>query len=337
MTPDPSVRVTVPPLTAGTRMRISHRFEDLLPNSTDPAKAQIRRKLVALLNSHGEIIPAAESPLGRLWRLVNSDRSSLDQIEEVVLLDAALTGRIFRVANSAAYAARASNVSDAIRFIGFKRVRELVFNAGIVSEFASMTVPPGWDIFWLRNILVARLSERIAAVFYPTDGLEYLAGLIHDVGWLLLATHFPAEFNAIVDSEKPILEAEKEILPFSHANMAAALAARSALPLRAIDAIAYHHKQMLMNTSTLVAPNQNPLFLGIILSACDKIADACQMDLFARATPTMAETLECPEFAFLTNHGKQIDFEALAVEELVKSQEIHAAFFSDSPDSATPK
>jgi HD-like signal output (HDOD) protein len=323
--------------TAITRMRAAHRFEDLLPNSTDPVKALIKTKLVSLLNSQGEIVPAAASPLGKLWRLVNSDRSSIDECEEVVQLDPALTSRIFRVANSAAYAANATNVSEAIRYIGFKRVRELVFNAGVFSQFSSLKVPPEWDVFWLRNIFIARLSECIASVYFQTDGSEYLAGLIHDVGWLFLLTHFPDEFNRIIGSDKPISEAEKEVLPFSHANMAAALAARSALPLRAVDAIAYHHKQMLMTTSTLVAPNQNPLFLGIILSVCDKIADGCQLDMFGKSTLTMDEVRESPEVVWLNNHGKKIDVEALAVEELVKSQEIYTVFFSDKAEPEAVK
>jgi HD-like signal output (HDOD) protein len=319
------------PITAATKMRIANRFEDLLPNSIDPGKSRLRSKLVNLLNTQSEIIPAAQSPMGRLWKMVNSDRSSLEDCEEIIQLDAALTSRIFRVANSAAYAANATSVSDGIRHIGFKRLRELVFNAGVLAQFSTLTVPPEWDVFWLRNIFIARLSERIASEFFQTDGSEYLAGLIHDVGWLFLATHFPDEFNRIMSSEKPIGEAEKEVLPFSHANIAAAMAARSALPLRCVDAIAYHHKQMLMTTSTIVAPTQNPLFLGIILSVCDRLADGCQLGLFGKAEVSMAEILESPEVVWLNNYQKKLDLENLAVEELVKSQEIFTVFFSDEP------
>jgi HD-like signal output (HDOD) protein len=310
-------------------MRIANRYEDLLPNSTDPEKARIRSKLVSLLNSQGEIVPAAKSPLGKLWGLVNSNDSSLDECEEVIQLDPALTSRIFRVANSAAYAANATNVSDAIRYIGFKRVRELVFNAGVFSQFSSVRVPPEWEVFWLRNIFTARLSEQIAALYFQTDGSEYLAGLIHDIGWLLLVTYFPEEFARIVASEKSISEAEREVLPFSHANIAAAIAARSTLPLRAVDAIAYHHKQLVTTTPTTVAPNQNPLFLAVILSVCDKIADASQLDLFGKSTLTMAEVQTSPEVAWLNQHGKTPDVEAIAAEELVKAQEIYNVFFSE--------
>ncbi|MEI9999901.1 MAG: HDOD domain-containing protein [Verrucomicrobiota bacterium] len=318
-------------ITAGTRMRLAHRFEDLLPNSTDPAKGRLRGKLVNLLNSQGEIIPAAESPLGRLWTLVNSPDSTTDECEEVIRLDAALTSRIFRVANSAAYNARATDISEALRFIGFKCVREMVFNATVLSQFSTLKVPEGWDVFWLRNIFVARLADRIAGTYFRTDGSEYLAGLIHDIGWLFLATHFPDEFGLIVGTEGEIADAEKKVLPFSHANIAAAIAARSALPLKSIDGIAYHHKQMLMTQSTLIAPNQNPLFLGIILSVCDKMADGCQLDLFGREAPTSEHLAEHPEIVWLKNYGRPLDLDSMAAEELVKSEEIYTVFFTEPP------
>jgi HD-like signal output (HDOD) protein len=309
---------------------LAHRFEDLLPNSTDPSKSRLRTKLVNILNSSGEIIPAASTALGKLFGLVNSAYSSLDDCEEVIKLDAALTARIFRVANSAVYNAKATDISEAIRYIGFKPLREMVFNATVQQQFSTLKVPEGWDVFWLRNIFIARLCDRIAGTYFQPDGSEYLAGLIHDIGWLFLATHFPAEFSTIISSEKPIIESEKDILPFSHANIAAAIAARSAMPLKAVDGIAYHHKQMLMTQSTLVAPNQNPLFLGIILAVCDHIADGCQLDLFGRAAPTAEELAESPEIVWLKGYGKKLDLENMAAEELVKSEEIFAAFFSDA-------
>jgi HD-like signal output (HDOD) protein len=316
-------------ITAGTRMRLAHRFEDLLPNSTDSAKSRLRTKLVNLLNSQGEIIPPAATSLGKLWRLVNSANSSIDECEDVIKLDAALTSRIFRVSNSAAYNARATDISEALRFIGFKCVREMVFNATVLSQFSALKVPPGWDVFWLRNIFIARLSDRIAATYFQTDGSEYLAGLIHDIGWLFLAAHFEAEFAQIITSEKSVSDAEKDVLPFGHANIAAAIAARSSMPLKAVDGIAYHHKQMLMTQSTLVAPNQNPLFLGIILGVCDRIADGCQLDLFGKEPPTAEQLAESPEIVWLKNYGKKLDLEEMAAEELVKSEEIFTAFFSE--------
>ena len=96
-----------------------------------------------------------------------------------------------RVANSGAYAAGEDNVTQAIQHLGMKFVREQVFNTGVFKQYSGWELPPEWDQFWLRNIFVANLCEKISSVCGPTNGSEYLAGLLHDVGWLFLATNFP--------------------------------------------------------------------------------------------------------------------------------------------------
>ena len=83
-------------------------FETLLPNTRDPVKTKFRSKLVYVLNSQGEILPPANSLMGKLWRLVNSPDASTQDCQELIELDPTLTARIFRVANSAAYGLKAS-------------------------------------------------------------------------------------------------------------------------------------------------------------------------------------------------------------------------------------
>lgn len=302
-------------------------FEDYLPPSTDPAKQALRIRLVELLNSHNEVVPAAESPLQKLWKLMNSTDTSLADCEDIILLDPALTTRIFRVANSAAYQANASTVSEAIRFVGFKVIRQFVFNAGVFDQFSGLGVPPGWDLFWLRNIFVARMTERIFSIYKPANGTEYLAGLTHDVGWLFLAAYAPEEFATIWDFKGRITDAEFETLPFSHANLGAAIAAKSSFPPRVVDAILYHHRQSVVGASTGV-PAQNPRLLEVVMGVADRIADGSQLDLFARSTTSLDAVLESPEVLWLKTHGK-VDFGKMITEELQKAQDLYSAFFSE--------
>lgn len=310
-------------------MQTLPRFEDLLPTQSDPDKAAIRDKLLHVLNSQGEILPSANSPRGKLWHLVNSPESSLTECAEIIQLDSALASRIFRVANSGAYGVQADNISDAVLHLGLKFVREQVFNAGVFKQFSGWVLPPEWDLFWLRNIFVARLSERIAATYGATNGTEYLAGLIHDMGWLFLATYFPDEFTKIFTCGKPVGEAEKEFLPFGHSEIAAAIAARSLLPQRAVDAILFHHYPMMTHLGTAIDPDKNPYFLGIILSVCDRIADCCHLDMFGQTALTIEEIQESPEVLWLNNFGAALDIRTLAEEELAKSKEIFEVFFSN--------
>jgi HD-like signal output (HDOD) protein len=318
-------------ITATQKQLRLRRFEDLLPASPDPKKDALRESAIAWLNAKGEILPAADSSLGKAWKLVHSDRSSLDDCEEVIRLDPALTARIFHVANSAAYHAQAADISEAVRFIGFKVLREIVLNLSVMAQFSSMRMPAAWNIFWLRNIFVARMTERIASLYIPTTGAEYLAGLTHDIGWLFMASYFPDEFTKIYDSPLPIVKAEMEVMPFSHANLAAAVALRSSLPMASVDAVLHHHKQVLMTQSTAVEPSHNPLFLGVVLGVCDRAADACQLDLFERPCPNIDQVAKSPEVTWLRSYrgGTGLDLIAVAAEELEKANELFNAFFSE--------
>ncbi len=311
-------------------MPLLPRFQDLLPNQTDPHKDAIRTKLIHILNSKGEILPSANSPRGKLWHLVNSPESSLNECAEVIQLDSALAARIFSVANSGAYGMQAENIPEAVLHLGLKFVREQVFTAGVFKQYSSWEVPPEWDLFWLRNIFVARLTERIAAIYGPTNGSEYLSGLIHDMGWLFLATYFPGEFTSIFTSEKPIAEAEKELLPFGHAEISAAIGARSLLPARAVNAILFHHFPMMIEElGKKIEPQNNPYFLGIILHVCDKIADQFQMNMFGQPDSTLEEIQQSPEILWLNQYGEIHHLATLAEEEFGKSREIFEVFFSN--------
>ena len=304
------------------------RFENLLPNPRDAAKAAFRGKLVYVLNSQGEILPSANSPRGKLWNIVNSSDSSIDDCEEIILLDSALTSRIFRVANSAAMGLNVENVSQAILRLGFSQVREQAFNATIFDQYSSWSLPPEWDLFWLRNIFVARCCEKIAAAYSLTDGSEYLTGLIHDMGWLFLATYFPTEFTGLFSCGLPISAAEKQLLPFGHHQIASAIAARSLLPLRAVNAILYHHDPV--KADRLVDPSVSPRFLATVVKICDGLADAYHMDMFGAAEFTVEELQEGPDVRWLNNYGEILDVREIAEEELMKSKDLFEVFFSDS-------
>ncbi len=303
-------------------------FETLLPNTRDPVKAKFRSKLVYVLNSQGEILPPANSLIGKLWRLVNSPDASTQDCQELIELDPTLTARIFRVANSAAYGLKANTISEAIFNLGFKAVREMVFNASVFSQFKNLAIPEGWELFWLRNLFVARLTERIAAVYIPTDGSQYLAGLVHDVGLLFMAVKCPEELAAVINAGKPLVQAEKELLPFGHAEIGAAIAARSLLPLTAINGILYHHRNLPAG-ETLLFTERNPQLLAVILRLADKAADACQLTLFGATVPTLEDLLQSEEIALLNRSGHDLPLEAFIGDELPKAQEIYQAFFEN--------
>ena len=303
-------------------------FEQLMPHCGDPQKEAMRGTLLIILESKGEILPAANSPRGKLWHLVNSPNASAAECAEVILLDSALASRILRVANSGAYGGDSDNITDAVVRLGLKFVREQVFNAGVFKQFSNWELPREWDAFWLRNILVARVTERLCAAYGPTNGTEYLAGLLHDMSWLFLAAYFPHEFMNLFKCGLPVADAEKAYLPYGHAQISAAIAARSLLPERAVNAIVMHHFPVITDVKKVGPPEQNPYFLSIVLQLADSIADACKLDMFGRAGETFDNVRDSAAAQWLNKLRGTPDLMRIADEELMKSKQIFEAFFA---------
>ena len=212
------------------------------------------------------------------------------------------------------------NVSDAVPQLGLKFVREQVFSAGVFKQYSEWVLPTEWDLFWLRNIFVARMCDRICGMHGPTSGSEYLAGLIHDIGWLFLATYFPEQYRQIFASGRIPIEVESEIMPFTHAEISATIAVRSVLPPRAVEAIEMHHHPFDTGEENVVA---------VVLQVCDDMADLCQMNMFGPTSVTLETLDQSPGVQWLEARGKRYDLFELASQELSRSKEIFKAYFSD--------
>ena len=294
-----------------------------------------RERLLKLLQSQHEILPAADSPLGRLWVLVNSEDSSIHECVEVIRLDPALTSRVFRLANSAAYGGTATTVAEAVLHLGFAQVRQVAFTAGIFEQFLRLQLPLGWDHslgwdqFWVRNLFISRLMERIAALYFLPTGSEYLAGLLHDTGWLLIASSFPEELKIILSDSRLPPESERAVLSFSHEEIAAAICARSLFPFRVVNAVIYHHHPRVVKTENL-SLRESAAFLGVLLYICDGLADSCGLRIFNSGEVLTLEALQkTPEAEWLAQLGAPIDFPSLIEEELPKAKEILSIFLTD--------
>ena len=310
-------------------MQTPASFNQLLPQCADPRKEELRTRIVSILESRGEILPAANSPRGKLWRLVNTPGASAAECAEVVQLDSALAMRILAIANSGAYGGQSDNVTDAVVRLGFKFIREQVFTDVVFKQFSHWELPKEWDAFWLRNILVARVCERLATHYGPTNGTEYLSGLLHDMGWLFLATYCPEEFTEVFSCGRPIAEAEGLLFPVGHAQVSAAIAARAMLPDRAITAIAMHHLPIFASSSKIGPPEQSPYFLSVVLHLGDAIADACQMNMFGGTDETLETLGQSPAAQWLNQLRALPDLNHVIDEELTRSRQVFEAFFSN--------
>jgi putative nucleotidyltransferase with HDIG domain len=143
--------------------------------------------------------------------------------------DPALTARLLRLANSAFYGVpgRVGGIDDAVQLIGLRSLRLLAMTAAVSMQFEPPRAPAGWlGAFWRHALAVAHLAQGLAELRGQPVERAYVAGLLHDIGRLVLATRrAPASDNG----------------DDNHAEVGAAVARHWHLPPAVAQAIASHH------------------------------------------------------------------------------------------------
>jgi HD-like signal output (HDOD) protein len=188
----------------------------------------------------------------RITRMVNDPSSSAEDIAREISNDAALTARLLRVANSPLFgtSGKISSVSRAIAIVGLRQVRDLTVGLtairafdGIPSELIAM------ESFWRHSILCAVASNHIAACGAAGHGeTPFVAGLLHDIGQLVLFSRVPELARRAlllsVDSveDRDLCWSERQIMGFDHGAVGAALARNWELPPSLQACIKYHHE-----------------------------------------------------------------------------------------------
>ena len=186
----------------------------------------------------------------RVKEMVEDASYSAADIGKVVSKDAALTARLLRIVNSAFYQfpSRIETVSRAVTIVGNRELRDLVFAAtvaGIFEKISSELIDI--ESFW-RHAVYSGIFSRIIAKKCRVLHNErlFVAGLMHDIGRLIIAYKLPAQCREILQTMKqdhvPLYKAEQLILGFDHAQVGAELMKAWSLPVSHQSAARYHHE-----------------------------------------------------------------------------------------------
>lgn len=197
----------------------------------------------------------------RLNEVVNDPYSSASDVAEITARDTALAARILKVVNSPYYnfPSRVDTISRAVTILGTNDLFALataVSAARVFSNIPSLLVKP--ETFWRHAIatgLVARKLAKRCGVLHAER--LYVAGLLHDVGSLILYRKFPNKVSAVLmasaGDEEVLSHVEQEMFGFDHAEIGAALLELWNLPSSLLSAVRYHHEPDRAAENTLEA------------------------------------------------------------------------------------
>ncbi|MBU8923285.1 MAG: HDOD domain-containing protein [Bacteroidales bacterium] len=211
-----------------------------------------RRELKEVL-SHGHSLPTIPAVVFLLQSALSANDSSADRIGEIIADDPALSTNILRLANSAWYPSSGgpvSTISDAIVKIGLKEIGEFCSTLSVIGTFRNIGSFRNHAMFWKHCIIVAYASKHIVRMSKVIEdefsGEAYTAGLLHDIGTLILEQYFTDTIHKVwLDAKKnmtSVHDAEFEAFKMDHGQVGGKLLQLWKIPHRIVQAVSWHHR-----------------------------------------------------------------------------------------------
>ena len=224
----------------------------------------LRSEILATLESVQQI-PTLPEVVMRLQQEIEGDDTDASSVARIVSEDPVLTLKVLRIANSVLYhvGAEIVDVRQAVTRLGMNELRNLVY---AVSVLRLMPEVPHIDYkrFWRHSITVAYTAKSMlrccgaesGAGESSVSGLVFVAGLLHDLGILVLDQVFPEQYALALDMTGrntadtntgkagveglPLYAAEEEYLGISHAEVGGIIMRRWGMPDSLVEAVTFH-------------------------------------------------------------------------------------------------
>lgn len=194
-------------------------------------------------------LPVVPSHLGNILRSLDNPNIRAKKLAEFIETDQTLTAKILKSANSPYYgsAGKISTIELAIVIMGLNTIKEIIISMVVRKLFNKIpTYLFDVKLFWEYSIFCGSASRLIARkIGFRKAGEAFVAGLMHDIGILIIIQYFTHEFREIeqlVSSGKfTMLRAERSVIGADHCEIGAWLAKKWNLPKQLVTAVKYHH------------------------------------------------------------------------------------------------
>ncbi|MFZ6870596.1 HDOD domain-containing protein [Undibacterium sp. Di27W] len=226
-------------------------------------------------------LPTLPAIVMELLNNIDDEELNIHELAQKVSHDMALTAKTLRYANSPYYATmiRVTTVQQAISLLGLSTVRQIVMTAALTGCFPENNCR-GFNHkeFWRHSNAVAIAARILARRLNFNVDVAFTAGLLHDIGALVLATCYSEAYEQVLAQRQELqttqYETEKQVLGIDHALVGETLAVQWNFSEVMIKAIAGHHH-----------PEKPGLgFLATIIHVADGIAHALEVT----TTPDLA-------------------------------------------------
>ncbi len=202
-------------------------------------------------------LPPMPLVVQKLLKVMENENSSAEDISLVLNSDQAMTSKVLKLVNSSFYglSGEVTTVPRAIVILGVAAMRNLALGLGVARVLAKAGTGELQDKFWDHSITVAAACEVLAKhtkTVVPEEA--FVAGLLHDIGHLVLLMAVPDEFLQVMElGPDNIVENERKIIGMAHTKAGQKLLKQWKLPTSLSGAVRFHH------TPKVITGNDDPL------------------------------------------------------------------------------
>lgn len=201
-----------------------------------------------------DALPAMPAIALKLMALKLDTAEGESQLQMLIEQDPQISAKLISLANTPAMGVtrKVCSVAEAAMLLGLDRVKAVALGIAVISNFPQM---PGSQNFapqdlWLHSLTIAiamhTLSLSMPRELRPPHDQIYLAGLLHDIGYMAIHYLDNAASNKLhhqlrLQPKRPVMEIELQVLGVSHCYIGAQLARQWNLPEEIITVLGYHH------------------------------------------------------------------------------------------------
>ncbi len=240
---------------------------------------------------------------GALADLLRNHHSQAGQFAEIIARDPSLTARLLRMVNSVYFGlgTQVGTIEDAVLYLGLRQIRSLALATPVLEDMSAMGADGpqvSWRDFWLHTLACAFATRDLLNHSDVTidDDTDYITGLLQNVGKVVIAKVFPAEFaqltQGVYENEAQVLAAERALLGWDHAAIGAYYLESHKIPAEIVEAVRFHH-------DPLQAPARKHLAAATHLADGYARLAGLSGGVELRPAPTEDELIAAPSAALL--------------------------------------
>ena len=209
-----------------------------------------REKLIAKAMQSLNKLPPFSPVFSKLLASLSNENVSVSELADWVEKDAIIAGQLLRTVNSAAYgqSGTISSLRRAVAILGLAKLRNISLGMSVSRIWTHIRTPKSWSTahFNLHSAACAIMADQIAAQASVEFGeAAFVAGLLHDIGRLVIALGLPDEYElvqqAYSESVRPYWEVEQEQLGFTHGELGGMILQKWNLTQPVQLAVSTHH------------------------------------------------------------------------------------------------